>query len=237
LSKTQVRPEIEDRARGSLSGDLAQAEAHLEWWFGTALGDPQLGEMDLVLSTIDRNGKVRSQGFRSRTEAARWVVDQSAQVNVYVHPALHSPHRQKGRGSIETALCLPGLVADLDAQSVYRASNEGKAPDVLSLHQVIGDFESHYRFPLTQIDSGYGTYACIRFREPWWLPDQQTRTEAEHLQRRFAEGLRVFARQRRWPETVDLVSIGGLIRVAGSLNRKGEPPLLVHFVERDGSTA
>jgi hypothetical protein len=216
--------------------DLSQAETHLKWWFGTGLADPQLGEMDVVLATIPGLDQKRNIGFHAfggTTEAARWAVEKSALVNVYVHPATHAPHRPKGKGSTETALCLPGVVADLDAQSPYRGSNEGKAPDVASLRLVIADFEDLYRFPLTLIESGYGIYPCIRFREPLWLADRRTRTEAETLLARFTEGLRVFARQRGWPNTVDCVPLAGLIRVAGTLNRKGSP-LLVHFADRNG---
>jgi hypothetical protein len=217
-------------------GDLTQAEAHVNWWFGSSLADPQLGKMELVLATIPGLDPKRTIGFHAfscSTEAARWAVEKSTLTNIYLHPATHARHRAKGKGSTETALCLPGVVADLDAQSPHRGSNEGKAPDVASLRLVIADFEEHYQFPLTLIQSGYGLYACVRFREPLWLPDRRTRTEAEHLLARFTEGLRVFARQRGWPNTVDCVPLAGLIRMAGTLNRKGSP-LPVHFADRDG---
>jgi hypothetical protein len=91
------------------------------------------------------------------------------------------------------------------------------------------NFETHYQFPLTIIESGYGSYPCVRFREPLFLEDMKMRKEAEDLLRRFAEGFRVFGRQRGWPLTVDAVPLAGLIRLAGSLNRKGSAPRPVRF--------
>jgi hypothetical protein len=230
----------------SPAGDLHQAEAHLGWWFNGSLADPQVGRMDLVLATIPRLDKTNGRSaaatagragtigfhaFDAPKEAALWAVEKSALVNVYVHPALHAPDRPHGKGATHTARCLPGVVADLDAQSPFRSSNEGKAPDVAALALVIADFEQHYQFPVTAIDSGYGIYACVRFREPLWLEDQTSRADAETLLARFTEGLRVFARRRGWPNTVDRVPLAGLIRVAGTLNRKGDPPCPVHFTD------
>jgi hypothetical protein len=218
----------------SVQGELVQAQAFLEWWYGPALSDPQMGDMRIVLATIPRKGNIGFASFETADEAACWAVEQSAHTNVYTHIALHAPERPKGKGTTETAVCLPGLVADLDAQSPFRGSNKGKAPDVASLRLLIADFDTHYPFSLTLIESGYGVYACVRFREPLFLEDMQTRKEAEDLLRRFAEGFRVFGRQRGWPLTVDVVPLAGLVRLPGSLNRKGQSPILVSFSGRDG---
>ena len=63
--------------------------------------------MNIVLATI-RHGKIDFQTFEKPTEAACWAVEQSAHTNVYTHLALHAPDRPNGKGSTETALCLPG---------------------------------------------------------------------------------------------------------------------------------
>jgi len=218
----------------SFAGDLAETQAFFSWWFEPAFSDPQLGDMRLVLATISRKGEIGFASFETTDEAASWAVEQSAHTNIYTHVALHVPDRPKGKGTTETALCLPGLVSDLDAQSPFRGSNEGKCPDVASLGLLIQDFETHYPFRLTVIESGYGMYACVRFREPLFLEDNKARKEAEDLLRRFAEGFRVFGRQRGWPNTVDRIPLAGLMRVSGTWNRKGNPPLPVRFRERDG---
>jgi hypothetical protein len=217
----------------SPQGDLAQAQAFLDWWYGPALSDPQMGDMRIVLATISRKREIGFASFETADEAASWAVEQSTYTNVYTHIALHAPDRPKGKGTTDTAVCLPGLVADLDARSPYRSCNAGKAPDVASLRRLIADFESHYPFSPTLIESGYGIYACVRFREPLFFEDIKTRKEAEDLLRRFAEGFRVFGRQRGWPLTVDLVPLAGLVRLPGSLNRKGQSPILVSFSDRD----
>jgi hypothetical protein len=213
--------------------DLDQAVAYLTWWFQAALSDPQSEEMEIVLATI-RGGKIDFEAFESPSEAAAWAVEQSAHTNVYTHVALHTPDRPKGKGTTETALCLPGVVVDLDARSPFRGSNEGKAPDVASLHQVISDFEKHYPFSLALVESGFGLHGHARFREPLWLVDAKTRVEADNLLTRFTEGMRVFARQRGWPNAVDRVPLAGLVRVPGTFNRKGDPPLPVRFADRSG---
>jgi hypothetical protein len=201
--------------------------------FGPALSDPQLGAAEPVLATIQR-GKIGFEAFETVAEAAAWAVNESERADVYTHVALHAPDRPKGKGSTETALCLPGVVADLDARSPFRSSNEGKAPDVTSLYQVIRDFEKHYPLPLTLVESGYGIYAHLRFREPLWLEDKKARVEADNLLTRFTEGLRVFARQRGWPNTIDRVPLAGLVRLPGTLNRKGNSALPVRFSDRRG---
>jgi hypothetical protein len=214
--------------------NLDQAVAYLTWWFQASLADRHLGDAQIVLATI-LGGKIDFEAFESESEAAAWAVEHSAHTNVYMHIALHAPDRPKGKGSIETALCLPGVVADLDAQSRFRGSNGGKAPNVASLYQLVGDFEGHYPFPLTLTESGYGIYAHARFREPLWLEDKKARAEADSLLARFGEGLRVFARKRGWPNTIDRVPLAGLVRVPGTLNRKGDPPLPVRVVDREGA--
>jgi hypothetical protein len=213
----------------SVPSNLAQAEAQFAWWYGPALSDPQMGDMLIVLATIPPRGSIGFAAHETAGDAARLAVELSAHSNVYTHVALHAPDRPKGKGSIETALCLPGLVTDLDAQSPFRSSNEGKAPDVASLRLLIADFEHHYGFPLTVIESGFGLYAIVRFREPLFLGDKASRAEADNLLMRFTEGFRVFSRKRGWPNTVDRVGLAGLIRVSGTLNRKGSTPLPVRF--------
>jgi hypothetical protein len=214
------------------SGDLAQAQAHLGWWFGPALSDPGIGAPQIVLATLSgKRSPIAFQPFDSTAEAAQWAVEQSARTNVYTHLALHGPNRPKGKGSVESALCLPGVAVDLDAQCSFRGSNEGKAPDVASLRLIIADFQVHYHFPLTIIESGYGVYPLVRFREPLWLDDMRAREEADSFLARFGESFRVFARKRGWPSTVDRVGLAGLLRVAGTYNRKGNTPLLVRFAE------
>jgi hypothetical protein len=216
-------------------GNLIQAQQYFDWWFGPALSDPQFGDVDIVLATLSSAGSIAFRAFRAPLDAARWVVAESAHTNVFTHVALHSPDRPLGKGSDDSAVCLPGLAADLDAQSPFRASNEGKAPDVASLELVIADFEQNYQFPLTLVASGHGIFAHARFKEPLWLEDKRSRTEAGHLLARFAEGLRVFARQRGWPATVERVPLAGMTRAAGSWNRKGDPPRAVRFLDRNGA--
>jgi hypothetical protein len=193
-----------------------------------------MGDMRIVLATISRRGRIGFAARETAGDAARLAVELSAHSDVYTHVALHAPDRPKGKGSIETALCLPGLVTDLDAQSPFRSSNEGKAPDVDSLRLLIADFEEHYEFPLTVIESGYGLYAWVRFREPLFLEGKAARTEADTLLARFTEGFRIFGRKRGWPNTVDQVPLAGLVRLAGTFNRKGNPPLLVRFSDGPG---
>jgi hypothetical protein len=216
-------------SRSSFQGDLLQAQTHLDWWFGPALAKTQRGTAEIVLATISRKGQIAFKPFDTTLAAARWAVEESARSNLYLHIALHAPNRPNGKGRITTALYLPGLIADLDAKSPFRASNHGKAPDMLSLRLLIRDFHAQYRLPLTLITSGYGIYACVRFREPLFLEDEKARKEANNLLIRFGEAFRISARQHAWPLTVDSVYLSGLVRLSGSWNRKADPPVPVHF--------
>lgn len=214
----------------SAPGDLVQAQTFLDWWFAPAFADPQQGDMRIILATIKHKGApINLQPFDNTAAAARWAVEQSAHTNVYTHIAAHCPDLPKGKGSIESALCLPGVAVDLDAQCAFRGDNKGKAPDVASLRLLTADFETHYQFHLTVIESGFGLYDFVRFKEPLFLEDLAARKEAHELLRRFAQGFRVFADERDWPRTVECVPLSGILRVPGTWNRKDSAPLPVRF--------
>ena len=55
------------------------------------------------------------------------------------------------------------------------------------------------------------------------------RKEAEDLLRRFAEGFRVFGRQRGWPLTVDAVPLAGLNSLGWQPQSQGQCPPPVRF--------
>jgi hypothetical protein len=231
--------EDNDPAAGTPSppqqGDLVQIEAFLRHWFGAALSVKKVPDQAIVLAAIvrlkkDRMGFAR---FENIQDAARWAAMESARSNLYFHAALHG-HCPRGKGSLESAVCLSGVIADLDAQSPYRGENEGKAPSVESLYSLVRDFENHYPFRLTLIESGYGIYPSIRFREPLFLTDQRTRDEAGELLNRFAEAFRILARARGWLSTTDRVSLAGLVRLPGTFNRKRPSPLPVRLVTPNG---
>ena len=216
-------------------GDPNQIKAFLRWWFAPALADPCLPGMQIVLAAIVRlkHSRMYFRAFESIDDAAQWALQECVRAHVYVHAALHG-ECPKGKGSAETALCLPGVVADADAQSPFRADNEGKAPTCEALQLLIGDYEQHYPFRLTLVDSGYGIYPFHRFREPLVLVDRRTRDEADQLLTRFAEAFRIFGRQRGWSNTVDRVPLAGVVRPPGVLNRKGPSPLPVRLLDRNG---
>jgi hypothetical protein len=219
----------------SQQSDLKHIVESLRWWFNPALSDPQLPDMKIVLASVVRHkkDKMHFAAFGNIAGAAQWAVKVSMHSNIYFHVALHGDC-PNGKGTIETALCLPGVVADLDAQSPFRGENEGKAPSIEALHLLIGDFEHHYPFPLTLVESGYGIYPYLRFREPLFLVDQRTRDEAGELLTRFAEAFRIFGHRRGWSNTVDRVTLAGLMRLPGTFNRKGPSPLPVRLVDRSG---
>jgi hypothetical protein len=229
MSSPSDHTSVQNSNLSSPRADSDQAQAHFNWLFSRALSDRQSGDTWIVQATISLQRKISFQAFDSTLDAARWAVKESINTNVYTHLALHTPDRPKGKGNTDTTLCLTALAADLDAASPYRGSNAGKAPDVASLRLLICDFEESYQFPLTVIESGYGLYAMVRFREPLWLEDKRARKEADDLLGRFTEAFRIFGRKRGWPNTVDRVPLAGLIRVAGTLNHKGNPPLPVRF--------
>src|SRR5262249_40936087 len=115
--------------------DPAQIRAHFDWWFGRAVSDPELPAAQIVLAMIrpakgkNKDGGIYFTACSTVDEAVACALEESLHVNVYTHAALHG-HRPNGKGSNATALCLPGVVADNDAQSPFRGSNEGKAPSV-----------------------------------------------------------------------------------------------------------
>jgi hypothetical protein len=216
-------------------GEPAQIENWLKWWFGPALSDPQLPGMKIVLAAVVRpkKDKMHFAAFDNVAAAVQWALKASEHANLYFHAALHG-QCPTGKGTIESALCLPGVVADLDAQSPFRAENEGKAPSVEDLYLLVREFEQHYPFRLTLVESGCGLHPSLRLREPLFQVDQRTRDEAGELLYRFAEAFRVLGRAHGWPNTVDRVPLAGLIRLPGTFNRKGSSPLPVRLVDRSG---
>jgi hypothetical protein len=215
--------------------DPAQIEAHLTWWHGGALIDPQSPDKQIVLCAIrhPKKDSMQFEAFADIPGAVRWAVAAAAHSNVYYHIALHG-YCPRGKGSIETALYLPGLVTDLDGQSPFREDNAGKAPSVEALYQLIHDFEQHYPFRLNLVESGYGLYPQIRFKEPLFLGEPETRKEANELLARFTEAFRALARPRGWHATADRTTLASVLRLPGTWNRKGSSPRPVRLVDRAG---
>ena len=219
--------------------DMGAACAHLEWWFGPALADPQAPNR-IVLSTICRGRYDRSKEFDAVGPAADWAVGQARHSDLYLHLALHmpkGPERLTTRGVIDSAVCLPGLAVDLDAASPHRSSNQGHAPDLDSLHDLVTDFEERYGPGLTMVGSGCGLHVYGRFREPLWLLSRSDREAADRLLKRFASGFRILAIKRGWPSSVDTCGLATLLRISGTLNHKGQLPVLVRTCSPPGVSA
>ena len=219
--------------------EVGAARDHLTWWFGPALNDPQ-APSNMVLSNIIRGHYEGSREFDAVGPAADWAVGQARHADVYLHVALHmpkGPERLTMRGVADSSSCLPGPAVDLDAASRYRASNQGLAPNVEALLVLVKDFEECYGPGLAVVSSGHGLHVYSRFREPWWLLSRSDREAADRLLKRFANGFRVLAIKRGWPNSVDTCNLASLLRVTGTLNRKGERPLLVHTCAPRGVSA
>jgi len=186
----------------------------------------------LVVSWLNAGQQFRSRWFR-RTDApaiTAFIVQQAQRFCTYVglglrHPDL--PGKASGRGTSDEVVSIAGLWMEWDSAAGQHSAQQ------LPPHDALLPFlqQQPCRFSLL-LDSGGGVHSYLLFKEPWVLNTPEEHARAAHLLRRFQYTMRLQAEAHGWhmDNTSDLARV---LRPAGTLNHKYDPPRLVNIVHED----
>jgi hypothetical protein len=159
-----------------------------------------------------------------------------AKSDVYFHIHLHDlPEGQSAcRGSSEKVRAAIGVFSDIDAWGPNRKKPRATlCPTVEDAIWIVDEFDKRHS-PLKislVIQSGYGCYPAILFREPLLLEHQKDRELLESIGRRFHAALHAIAAERGWTGAVDYCDQAKVLRLPGCSNWKDpSSPKLVQVV-------
>jgi hypothetical protein len=159
--------------------------------------------------------------------------------NVYIHIHLHQlPHGEHNRrGRIDTASVAIGLVSDIDAQGPARQKPpEVLCPTVADAIGVAQEFATMIARPAIIINSGFGCYAILLFKEPYEIQTDEERQRLDAIGRRYHEALQRIAAGRGWTGAVDYCDLAKVIRLPGTINAKDPAnPMPVRIVGENPS--
>lgn len=153
--------------------------------------------------------------------------DSDVYVAVSVAQAAGNPFR---RITSDTSAGIMGLWADIDIADPDVHKKWNLPPDETAARALL---DSAGVRPSLLVHSGHGLQAWWLFDEFWEFDHEQERHQAAELAQRWNTTLRVRAAERDW--TVDSTfDLARVMRVPGTLNRKGEPLVEVRLLEDTG---
>lgn len=158
--------------------------------------------------------------FQRKLEyAANYAVRRSEECDVYFGVGLSDvSYGEKARVKAAKVIGIPALWADFDLK--------GPAHKKTNLPETLEDIQALLQDagppPSLTVHSGHGIQSYWLFKEPWMFGSEAERTEAASLVQRWIGTLRHHAGKRGWDvdATHDLARV---LRVPGTVNRKGEP--------------
>lgn len=130
------------------------------------------------------------------------------------------------RGSIESAVAIPGLWADVDVHGPAHKRND-LPPTFADARGLIDAFTLP---PAVVVHSGYGLQAWWLFKEPWVFEGPADRRRAQVLARRFGATLQAHAGERGW-SIDDTSDLARLLRLPGTVNGKLAREVPVRIIE------
>ena len=130
------------------------------------------------------------------------------------------------RGSIDSAVAIPGLWADVDVYSPAH-KRQDLPPSFADARALVETFPLQ---PAVIINSGYGLQVWWLFKEPWTFQGPEDHARAQQLARRFGATLQAHAKERGWSidDTSDLARV---LRLPGTLNCKLATAVPVEIIE------
>ncbi|HEY8415736.1 MAG TPA: DUF3987 domain-containing protein [Thermaerobacter sp.] len=162
-------------------------------------------------------------------DAARTAVKFARKYDVYFGVGLRAERMERGRGTRETVVAIPGLWVDLDVQG---PGHEGQdlPPTPEDALQVVESFPLP---PTILVSTGGGLHVYWLFHKPWIFHSAEERERAQDLIRRFQTKLQAEARQRGWrlDNTSDLARV---LRLPSTFNHKCDPPNVVWLLQGSG---
>jgi hypothetical protein len=158
--------------------------------------------------------------------AAERLVELADHSDVYIGVSLaNEPLGARNRVRSELSAGIVGLWADIDIADPDVHKKFNLPPDIDSAMELLG---ATGVTPSIVIHSGHGLQAWWLFREPLIFESEEDRQEAAALAEGWNTTLRVKAAEHGW--TVDSTfDLARVMRIPGTMNRKGNPPVDVVF--------
>lgn len=167
----------------------------------------------------------QTRHFSSLTAAALHAAEEAKTKDVYFGVGLAGANFNR-RNAASEIVAIVGLWADIDLAAPWRP---GKSlPKTQEEARTI--LEKLPLAPSVLVDSGHGLHAYWLFKEPWTFETDAERLVAAKTARGWVETVRNAAQAFGW----DVDSVGDLARVLrlpGTVNRKGDPPVEVRVAE------
>jgi hypothetical protein len=163
--------------------------------------------------------------------AAEDVASLACAHDVYYGVCLQEKQTKRGRGSAESVCYVPAAWADIDVGGGGRVNGKGRFPSKAVAREFLSGLPVK---PTIIVDSGHGLHAYWQLREPLVIASPEDREYAAALLNGWQAFVQSAARARGYSvdSTADLARV---LRVPGSMNRKGEP-LPVKVLLADGPT-
>lgn len=192
-------------------------------FFSTLFGALPEGALITIWTLPDK----RSARFRDGASAGFYARRRAADCDVYVAVGLQGldlgPQR---RGEASDVIGLVGLWADIDyADPVHK--RPGLPPDAEAARDLVMSLPLA---PTMMVHSGHGLQAWWAFAEPWMFDNEEDRSHAARIARGWQRRLADAGAARKWSldSTHDLARV---LRVPGTLNRKGKEPVPVRLLD------
>lgn len=136
----------------------------------------------------------------------------------------------KARGCASGVVALPGLWLDLDLRTPYR--DRGDLP--ATVEEATDFLDALPLRPTGVVHSGGGLYPWWCFRELWIFESGGRRREAARVSRGWQRYVLDMARDRHGWKLDATPDLARILRVPGTLNRKGSRPALVRILRGGG---
>lgn len=203
-----------------MTPDFAQAREQLELLFGGAPAG------HVALSYKPPNSGMQTQFFpvSDLDRIAQSAIEIAPHAHVYVTGGVLDGPKYGGRGSQDDVIWTTQVNLDFDVGQEGHKTNHQRPEHKDDIHRLLDALAPEIPAPSRIYDTGNGLLVVWRLEEPLVITCTETRERAKGLVKGFQTYVLDVA-QRQFGWKLDRTSdLSRLVRVAGTLNWKSEPP-------------
>lgn len=180
---------------------------------------PSQDEGFLVISSKGSVGGFSSKFFSHplQLDLVCSATERLAGRDVWFTIGLNEKRPEKGRGTAEVVIGIPGLVGDIDCSGGVH--NQKDLPTKEQALKLISEFPF---LPSILVWSGGGYQVYHLFDEPWIFEGPEDKEKAKDLSSSWQKFIMARGKEKGW-KLDNVGSIEHLFRVPGTYNHKGEP--------------
>jgi hypothetical protein len=192
------------------------------WFLRTLFGDTVGPERRLSIFMMPG---ARAARFASIEEAVAHAERQMVSSDVYFGVGLIRGN-PAGRGTVIDVCGICGFWADIDLAAPWRADK----PLPKTVDEAMTIVDAMPLAPSLIVESGHGLHAYWLFKEPWVFKSEAERLEAASMARGWHGLVCEAAAKSKW-RLENLGELARVLRLPGTLNHKGQEPVLVRIRE------